>query len=214
MKISALFVLAALLGGCAGYQQPPASAGSEASGPTVLVPTLWRSEAEIEAEEVIYLLVYFQRVQAMSAEEQRREYALVSQQYGRDKSENSRLKLAMLMSIPGASFRDDAKLSSLLETTSGRNGDSPRRALVTLLARLQSERLRQTGQLRDELKKSDTQLKEEQRRSEETLKRADEQQKRADELQKRADELQQKLDKLLAIDREMRSRGSGRTPGH
>jgi hypothetical protein len=33
-------------------------------------------------------------------------------------------------------------------------------------------------------------------------------------LQKRADELQQKLDKLLAIDREMRSRGSGRTPGN
>jgi hypothetical protein len=47
---------------------------------------------------------------------------------------------------------------------------------------------------------------------EDALKRAEEQQKRADDLQKRADELQQKLDKLLAIDREMRSRGSVRNP--
>ncbi len=229
MKIPAysVFVLAGLLGGCAGYQ-PPGPAGTEPSASPLSVPTLWRSEADIEADEVIALLAYFQRVQALPADEQRREYVAVNQQFGKDKSyvavnqqfgkdksENSRLKLALLMSIPGAGFRDDAKLMNLLETAASRNAaaDSPRRELLTLLARLQAERIRQTGQLRDELRKSEALAKEEQRRSEEQLRRAEEQQKRADELQKRADELQQKLDKLLAIDREMRSRGSNRTPG-
>lgn len=216
MKIPAysVFVLAGLLGGCAGHQ-PPVPAGTEPSASPLSVPTLWRTEADIEADEVIALLAYFQRVQALPADEQRREYVAVNQQFGKDKSENSRLKLALLMSIPGAGFRDDAKLMNLLETAASRNAatDSPRRELLTLLTRLHAERIRQTGQLRDELRKSEALVKEEQRRTEEQIRRAEEQQKRGDELQKRADELQQKLDKLLAIDREMRSRGSNRTPG-
>ncbi len=199
---AAALVAALLANGCGLFTvAPPPGSEVTAVDPWSQAASLWRSAAEIEGEEVLALLAYYHRMAAAASEEQRKEFNAVSQAFARDKSENARLRLALLMSLPHASFRDEARLASLLDNATSRNGapDSARRHLVTLLSRLTAERQRQGSLLRDEQKKLEAQVKDEQRRTEE-------QEKRADDLQKRSDELQEKLDKLLAIERELRTR--------
>lgn len=211
--IAPALLAALLLAGCSSLRIPPPAANGEDTGPPSAVfpwPD-WSSETE----EVQTLLAYYQRMLGVSADDLRKEFNAVNQVFNRDKTENARLKLVLLLSVPNAPFRDDARLVSLLENSLSRTAapESPRRQLVTLLSRLSTDRLRQVAQVKDEQKKQETQLKddtrrieEQQKRADEQQKRADEQQKRADEQQKRADELQEKLDKLLAIERELRSR--------
>ena len=198
--ILAALAVAALLPGCTWFKLAPPGggeeSGSEAGAP---VASMTRQDWSAEEDDVQMLLAYFQRMLGVSADDLRKEFNAVNQVYNRDKTESARLKLVLLLSLPNASFRDDARLQNLLETSPVRNAapESPRRQLLTLLTRLNAERLRQVAAVREEQRKFEIQVKEEQRRVEE-------QQKRADEQQKRADDLQQKLDKLLAIERELR----------
>jgi hypothetical protein len=143
--MSRLFVLiaAALLGGCAmlGGQEPaPAPAA-------VQVPAAAAAQAEFarESEEVTALLAYYQRVQNMSAEELRREHQIAGQGFARDKTEFGRLRLVLLMCVPGAPWRDDARVLALLDASPARNAppESPRRHFVTLLQKLVAERARE-----------------------------------------------------------------------
>lgn len=201
MKAKSILTLATallLITGCAQLAQVLPAANERNAGAATL-GIFARDDTAVEAEEVQMLLAYFQRMLSVSAEDLRREFTAVSQVFGRDKAESARFKLALLMSIPGASFRDDARLMALLDGSASRaqSPESPRHQLLTLLTRLNGERVRQVAVEREGLKKLEAELKETQRR-------AEEQQQRAEALQKRADELQQKLDKLLAIDREMR----------
>lgn len=170
LKRRALVLIAALVAGCATPPPPE--------------PSAEQTEAAREAEEVLSLLAYYQRLLSMPPEELKREYQSANQAYGRDRSEAARLKLAMLLSVPGAAWHDDARLVTLLEgaVSHPASGDSPRRQLVTLLQRVVLERSR-------EAKRLEAQVKEEQ--------------KRADELQRRAEELQQKLDAMLNIERNL-----------
>lgn len=169
--------------------------------------SLSRAEWQAELEEVQSLLAYYQKMAGTSAEELKKEFAAVNLIFNRDKSEAARFKLVLLMSLPGGAYRDDARLTSLLDGAATRASppDSPRYQFLVLLSRLTSERVRQLGAAeRDGAKRLEAQVRDEQRRAEEEQKRAEDLQKRADEAQKRADEAQQKLDKLLAIEREMR----------
>lgn len=201
MKTRALVAATAalMLQACAWLNVAPPPAGDAAES--------WWS-ARSEGDEVLALLAYYQRMAAASAEDQRKEFNVQNQAFGRDKGENARLKLVLLLSLPNVAFRDDARLASLLDASASRNAaaESPRRQLVGLLSRLTAERQRLSNQLRDEQRKLETQFRDEQKRADDQQKRADELQKRVDELQKRADELQTKLDKLVAIERELRAR--------
>jgi hypothetical protein len=183
--------------GCADFPKPPPPGDEPAGRAPAASMSSW--EWLVDAQEVQSLLAYAERMQAANAEDMRQEYAAVNQSFNRDRTESTRLKLVLLLSLPNAPVRDDARLLNLLETSLSHTQppEAPRHQLVTLLMRLSAERIRHVGALRDELKKVDAQAKDEQRREEE-------EHKRTDELQKRADELQSKLDKLLAIDREMR----------
>lgn len=166
-------IAALVLAGCALLRgQEPAAAPA----PPPAQVTAPQAELVQEIEEVMALLAYYQRMLGMSAEDLRREHQLATQALARDKTEFGRLRLALLLNVPSAAFRDDAKLTTLLETSAARNGppESPRRQFVTLLHKLVSERMRE--------------------------------QRRADELQLRADELQQKLDAVLEIERSLRNR--------
>lgn len=187
-------VLASLAGCVMPVEQSPAPAPAPEPAPIVVVT----APPNAEAEEVVSLLAYFQRVSGLGAEELRREYNAVNQAFTREKTEAQRLRLALLLSVPGAAYRDDGRLMTLLEASALRSApvDSPQRELLTLLQRLTAERVRQLAQAKDEQRRIETQAKEEQKRLEQQVK---------DE-QRRADELQQKLDALLAIDRELRQR--------
>ena len=98
-----------------------------------------------ERAEVSALLAYYQDVQGLTAEEQKREHQAISHGFTRDRSELSRLKLALLMCLPQAPWRDDARLLVLLEGASSRKAapDSPLRHFVGLLQRMIQERLRE-----------------------------------------------------------------------
>jgi predicted ribosome quality control (RQC) complex YloA/Tae2 family protein len=189
------YLLVSLLAGCViPIEQPSAPAPTAEATPVVIVP----APRNADAEEALALLAYFHRVSGLGAEELRREYNAVNSAFAREKTEMQRMKLALLLSVPGAAFRDDARLLTLLDTSSLRSApaDSPQREVLTLLQRLTAERVRQLAQAKEEQRRIETQAKDDQKRLEQQLK---------DE-QKRADELQQKLDALVAIDRELRQR--------
>lgn len=178
----ACLLAAALLAGCA--VQPPAP---EIEIPRIPEPVRHtpepppppeKTEAQREAEEIADLLAYYQGLLGMSAEELKREYQNVNQAATRERTEPQRLKLVMLMLLPGAPWSDDARLLTLLEGlgSKGQTAESPLRNFVLLLQRLTVEKTAA-------VKRIDTQLKEE---------------------QKRAEELQQKLDAMLKIEESLR----------
>jgi hypothetical protein len=198
---TALLAAVALGSGCAMIKVP--QTGSGESSPQGMV------EYGQEAEEVLGLLGYYQKLGAMSAEEQRKEYGAVSQAFARDKAEKDRFRLAMLLSLPGTAFRDDAKLIALLDGAATRSWvpESPRRNLILLLQRQAQERNRLANQAGQSNQARDA--------AREQVEKADKERARAEaqaaEEKRRADELQQKLDALLAIERELRNRPPGRT---
>lgn len=110
---------------------------------------------EPEERQLVELVGYAQRFAAMSAEEQRREYNAINQQFGKDKTASNRLRLALLLGTPGASVHDDARAAALLEPLVTRSeAASPLRSLAALLYAQISERGREqkrAEQMRDQL---------------------------------------------------------------
>ena len=60
-------------------------------------------------------LAYFRYTSNISGEELKKEYAMIIQAYAKTKNDNSRLQLALLLSLPNTGFRDDAKALGLLK---------------------------------------------------------------------------------------------------
>ncbi|OGA65926.1 MAG: hypothetical protein A3G81_23260 [Betaproteobacteria bacterium RIFCSPLOWO2_12_FULL_65_14] len=132
-----LLAIALLLAGCSGLRIPGAP------------------EGELEERQVIQLIGYAQRVAAMTAEQQRREYSAGNQAFARDKDAMSRMRLALLLATPGAGVHDAARAASLLEPLAA-PGDaaSPLRTLARLLYVQLSERAsehKRANQMREQL---------------------------------------------------------------
>lgn len=152
-------------------------------GPAGLGADPGRFNGFCRCADAVELLGYQQRIRAMGSDELAAEYAAAGQVLAKQKSDAARLRLAMLLSLPGASFRDDGRAVALAEEVAGRkNPDSSGlRPLASLIAVTAGE----------------------QRRQEERN------QKLAQKLQeeeKRADALQQKLDGLKAIEKNLLNR--------
>ncbi len=139
MKFLWGIAVALAMGGCALFPgaapEPPAL--DAASTPAV---DYGRENAEVAA-----LLAYYQDLQAMPQEELRREYQNASQAFARERSELARLRLALLLCVPGTNWSDDARLLALLDGADSRKAPSvsPRRHLVVLLQKLVAERQRE-----------------------------------------------------------------------
>ena len=147
---------AAVLGGCAllpaGEPVPVTPAPVAAPAPAM---DYLKENAEVSA-----LLAYYQELLDLPAEELKQEYQSVSLSFARDRSELGRLRLALLMSVPGASWRDDVKLLALLDGAASRKAppDSPRRQFVVLLQRLVMERQREQKRADELQQKLDSML--------------------------------------------------------
>jgi hypothetical protein len=132
-----LLALALVLAGCAGLRTPI------------------QPEGEAEERQVIFLISYAQRVAAMSADQQRREFSVNNQAFARDKDTTSRMRLALLLAAPGASVHDAARAASLLEPLAAPGDASgPLRSLARLLYLQLNERLseqKRVGQLREQI---------------------------------------------------------------
>lgn len=136
---------AAILAGCAQFpfgKSEPARV-SPPEPPSEPAPV--RADFSQESAEVAALLAYYQELLAMQPEELRREFQAVSQSFARERGELGRLRLALLMCVPTAPWRDDAKLLSLLDGALNRGmpPESPRRQFIVLLQRLVAERQRE-----------------------------------------------------------------------
>lgn len=133
--------------------------------------------------EAMGLIAYQQRLRTLSGEELAAEYAAAIQALARHKSDTARLRLAMLLSLPGAAFRDDNRAVTLAEEVANRrNADTGGlRPLAALIA---------------------TNAGEQRRQEERNQKLA----QKLQEEEKRADALQEKLDGLKAIEKKLLNR--------
>ncbi len=127
-RLAALAVI--VLAGCTAVQppapvttvpsQPPAPSvpAPATPAPPPPAPTV---EAE-EARQVAELLSYYQRVAGLGLEDQKRELATATQVFNRERSNASRVRLALVYAIPGTALQDDARAAQLLEPIASGNG--------------------------------------------------------------------------------------------
>lgn len=64
---------------------------------------------------MIELVGYTQRVAAMHPEEQRRELNVSNRMFSKDRGAYGRIRLALLLALPGTAFNDDVRAVNLLE---------------------------------------------------------------------------------------------------
>jgi len=163
-----LLALALLLAGCAGLRTPI------------------QPEGEAEERQVIQLIAYAQRVAAMSSEQQRREYGADNQAFAKEKDAMNRMRLALLLALPGSSVQDTARAASLLEPLAA-PGDGSLRSLARLLHGQLSERLGEQ-------------------------KRATQMREQVDALKETERTLKQQLDALKEVERSIMQRGQESQP--
>jgi hypothetical protein len=111
-----------------------------------------------ESGQVTELIGYAQSVASLQAEEQRRELNASSQMFSKERGAYARVRLALLLALPGTAFNDDARAAGLLEPLAGaaaaESSPGPMRQFAGLLHAQISERLREqrrTAQLKDQL---------------------------------------------------------------
>lgn len=151
--------VAALLAGCVN-----APKGAEATQPPppekeIAIPMVVEVPAPEDMRQLSELVIYAQRVAHMSADEQKREYTTANQAYTRDKSVFARVRLGLLLSLPGVAVQDDARAAALLEPyASSSQGNAQNHGVLrqfaallhaNLIERMRSQR--RADQLKDQL---------------------------------------------------------------
>jgi hypothetical protein len=145
-----------------------------------------------DAREVSELLERYERLIGQPVDEQKKEVASAQAAFERSPGELSRLRLALALCLPQASWRDDARVVSLLAEGANEPNPSLRRQMAQLLYRLTVERQRL---LKEEQRRLEGLQQSDQKRTEAALQTALHDEK------KKVEELQQKLDALREIDR-------------
>jgi isochorismate hydrolase len=108
--------------------------------------------ANEEEQQVLALIADLQRYSSETSEELRRDLAAANQAINRARTDINRVRLAVLLTLPGAGPPDDARAMGLLEAMVGKSaGASPIRQLASVLYAQIVERVRG---LSEEKKKS------------------------------------------------------------
>jgi hypothetical protein len=102
----AILFCSSVLVGCTAFPFP-------GSAPSAASSALARENEE--SRLVIELIGYTQRVAAMQTEEQRRELNVSNRMFSKDRGAYGRVRLALLLALPGTTFNDDVRAVSLLE---------------------------------------------------------------------------------------------------
>ena len=90
--------------------QPPRPAAEVPAPKPIPGPEPGKSASDVEN-----ILIYFEHIKKLPANELVKELESARQAFARSKSEMSRLRLALLLSFPSAPFREDAKALELIE---------------------------------------------------------------------------------------------------
>jgi hypothetical protein len=117
-----------------------------------------------ESREVLALVAQAHKFTGLQGEDQKKELNAASQSFAKDRSPYSRARLALLLSLPGTPFTDEARSMSLLEPLvppAGTGRVAPLRQFAALLHTDLGERVReqrksaqlreQSGQLKEQL---------------------------------------------------------------
>jgi hypothetical protein len=124
------FVCCGLLAGCSGFpglesQEPAPGAPAGTPQPT--------SEAD-------NLLAYFEQVRKLPAADLGKEHEAVRQAFLSARSDFSRVRLAMLLSLPGTAVSDEPRALELLDPVTKNPGAQLHRLAVLLAANLQERK--------------------------------------------------------------------------
>jgi len=96
-----------------------------------------------EEQQVLALIADLQRYAAETGDEHKRELVNVTQALNRTKADVSRIRLAMLLTLPAAGPTDDARALALLDTVIGKTpAGSPIKQLAAVLYAQIAERAR------------------------------------------------------------------------
>jgi hypothetical protein len=105
-----------------------------------LEPAPWvQAGAPQPASDAESLLIYFQHIRKLSGPEAGREYEAARQAYAGARTDFNRVRLAMMLSLPGAAFADEARAAGLLDTVAKRPGGRLQGLAVVLGAHLQEQ---------------------------------------------------------------------------
>lgn len=169
-----------------------------------LVATGVSIDQRVSEKEALNWIASYRALASASSDDQRREYQAAQAAIGKEFSEVNRIRLALALSLPGAPWRDDNKLTSLMEAspTLLKRSDSPLHQLLFLVFKQAQERQR----LRDEQRKRESELLEEQKRLRDELRRHEAE---LLEERRRNEDLQMKLDALRRIDQVIKQRKHG-----
>jgi len=145
-RVCAATLYASLLAGCAAIFSP---------SPSPQLPGAATRERD-ESRQVVALIDYTHIVARLLPEEQQRELNASSQMFSKDRSDYARVRLALLLALPGTAFGDESKAASMLEPLAGAAPQSPGplRQFAGLLYAQVSERLREqrrATQLKEQL---------------------------------------------------------------
>jgi hypothetical protein len=137
-------------------------------------------------------LAYYRYTSNLSSEEQKKEYAMVNQAYAKNKNDSSRLQLALLLSLPNTSFKDDSRALSLLKEflANKATDSSQQKDFALLLSTYIAEHKRQ-----------EEKLKTEQGRNEELEQKLETLKEKLKTEQSHGEELEQKLEALKGIEK-------------
>ena len=125
------------------------------------------------------LLAYFENVRSLQASELAREYHSARELYAASPSEGNRVRYAMLLSIPGAAFSDNARALEALEPLLKSQNAALRHLAFIVNAHIGEQR---RGQML---------------------------QQKLDQEQRRGQDMQQKLDALKSLEKDLIKRDSG-----
>ncbi len=130
----------------------PAPVVAEPPPPVVIIqqaPPAAPPPVNEEEQQAIALLSDLQRYAGESAEDLRRELVAANQAVNRARTDANRIRLAVLMTLPGAGPPDDARALALLESVFGKSaGTSPVKQLAVVLYLQIAERTRGVGEER------------------------------------------------------------------
>jgi hypothetical protein len=131
--IGSLALATALAGGCA-LQEPAPEDVREPPAVAVPAPPPTATDAE-------NLLRYYQHIRRIGPAELAREHESARHAFARSRADYNRVRLAMLLSLPGTAFADDARALELLDPLT-KNPNGSLHALAFLLAAQLQERRR------------------------------------------------------------------------
>ncbi|MGH8660201.1 MAG: hypothetical protein ACREUB_00380 [Burkholderiales bacterium] len=105
-----------------------------------LEPAPWvQAGSPQPVSDIESLVLYFQHIRKLPASEAGREHEAARQAYARSRTDFNRVRLAMILSLPGTGFTDETRALGLLDTVASHEGGRLQGLAMLLGASLQEQ---------------------------------------------------------------------------